>query len=708
MNNKPRFRPVSRTLSIVLALCMFFTPLPASTSAGDTGVNYARLLQYLLYFYDANMCGPDVSEASGMTWRGNCHVQDAEIDTPFGIMDLSGGFHDSGDHIKFGVPAALTAMTLGLSYHEFKDAFVQTGQDEHMEIILKRFAVYFKKCTVLKEDGSLEAYAYQVGDGRDHAFWGGPEAQCSSAYPRVAYFITPSHPGTDQLMAAAGALASSYTLFKDPEDLKYAKALYEAALSWPKFARGGARSALSGYSRSVPWGDANYADNFYQRYGDKAGAAGRWEDYGAIAAMWLYEGTGNAAYRDFADTLLGPAEGSEIGQDWFPFAWDSTFQMANFLRGNLSKMRADMYHVSDAALANPADFVFVLSWGSNMYNAGLQLMGLLHDVKATGPDAGRYSAWAKGQTGYIMGANKLNRCYVTGYADNSVKFTHHSGASGHTSPPAGSNRARAQLNLLVGALAGGPINASGDHNDYEDDYVGNEVSILYNAPFVGAVAGLYLKYGDSGMKPDLAIDSVKSSHIYPGGEPPAPLGSASSWAREGISGAIAKGFVPSDIQGSYQSIITRAEFCRMAVRWVEYAAGKEIDEVLAEKGLARDTNAFRDTDDPGILAAFALGITAGTGNNQFFPLGRLTRQQAAVMIMNTCRAVGFPGPDAAVSTEMPLPFYDIDTAANWARTGISFVQAHGIMSGMGNNNFSPNTGYTREQSIVAFNSIAFR
>jgi hypothetical protein len=410
-------------------------------------------------------------------------------------MDLSGGYHDAGDHIKFGVPAALTAMTLGLSYREFYDAFVSTGQDEHMRLILKRFAEYFKKCTVLKADGSLEAYAYQVADVRDHSYWGSPETQPASAYPRAAYFITPDNPGTDQLMAAAGALASSYALFKDPEDLKYAKALYEAALSWDKFARGGVQ--------------------FYQRYGSKGGANGRWEDYGAIAAMWLYDGTGDLAYRDFADTLLGPADGFELGQDWFPFAWDSTFQMANFMRGNLSKLRADMYHISDDALANPGNFVFVLQWGSNMYNAGLQFMGLLHDKKATGSDADRYSAWAKAQTDYIMGANRLNRCYVTGFSENSVRFTHHSGASGHTSPPTDSNRGRAQLNLLVGAVAGGPINVSGDHFDHEDDYVGNEVSLLYNAPFVGAVAGLYLKYGNSGMTPDVEIDSVKSSHIYP-------------------------------------------------------------------------------------------------------------------------------------------------------------------------------------------------
>jgi hypothetical protein len=668
-----------KAAALFLAVCMVFTLLPSSAPAADasnTGVNYARLLQYLLYFYDANMCGTDVSEASGMTWRGNCHTYDGAIDTPYGVMDLSGGYHDAGDHIKFNVPASLTAMTLALSYREFKDAFVRTGQDAHIELILKRFAEYFKKCTVLKADGTLEAYAYQVGDGRDHNYWGPPETQPASAYPRVAYFITKDHPGTDQLMAAAGALASSYALFKDPEDLKYAKILYEAALSWDKFARGGMQ--------------------FYGRYGDKGGANGRWEDFGSIAAMWLYDGTGDIAYRNFADTLLGPADGTDIGQDWFPFAWDSTFQMANYMRGNLAKMRADMYHVSDNALANPERFVFVLQWGSNMYNAGLQLMGLLHDKKATGADANRYSAWARGQTDYIMGANKLDRCYITGYAENSVRFTHHSGASGHTSAPNQGNRGREQLNLLVGAVSAGPINAAGDHNDYEDDYVGNEVSMLYNAPFVGAVAGLYLKYGSDSMKPDTEINSVKPSHIYKRD----PLSTASQWAKEGLTEALGKGFIPADIQDNYQSVITRAEFCRMAVKWVEHTTGKSMDVLLTEKGLSRFPNPFTDTANNDILAAYALGITAGTSPTTFSPDANFTREQAAVMIMNTLDAIGVDVNSAYAPT-----FADAETFSDWAIHGINFARANGIMSGTGDNNFSPKATYTREQSIVTFNNI---
>ena len=183
-------------------------------------------------------------------------------------------------------------------------------------------------------------------------------------------------------------------------------------------------------------------------------------------------------------------------------------------------------------------------------------------------------------------------------------------------------------------------------------------------------------------------------------EAPLVLDSASTWARDGITSAIGKGFVPAEIQSSYTNVITRAEFCRMAIKWVEYATGKNIDTVLSERGLSRNPNAFTDTNDPAILAAYALSITSGTGNNQFSPNGQFDRQQAAGMIMNTCRAIG-----ADVSNPPTSDFVDLDTAATWARDGINFVRANGIMQGTGNNSFSPSTPYTREQSIVTFDNI---
>jgi hypothetical protein len=181
---------------------------------------------------------------------------------------------------------------------------------------------------------------------------------------------------------------------------------------------------------------------------------------------------------------------------------------------------------------------------------------------------------------------------------------------------------------------------------------------------------------------------------------PDPLDSASTWAREGIVSALSKGFVPADLQCDYKSVITRAEFCRMAVKFVEYQAAMPIDDVLAEQNLSRDTNAFTDTGDPDILAAFALGITGGTGDNLFTPHGQFTREQAATMLRNTCRALG-----ADTEGSPPAGFLDMESASSWAVEGIDFCRAGGIMNGVGENKFDPQGLYTREQSILTFDNI---
>jgi hypothetical protein len=182
-----------------------------------------------------------------------------------------------------------------------------------------------------------------------------------------------------------------------------------------------------------------------------------------------------------------------------------------------------------------------------------------------------------------------------------------------------------------------------------------------------------------------------------------PLDTASTWARTSITEAVGKGFVPYDLQDSYTNVISRQEFCRLAVKWLEYATGNHINTVLTNNGLSRNPNAFTDTSDSDILAAYALGITSGVGNNRFNPYGNINREQAATMIMNTVRALG-----VNVSNPPRSGFSDISTASSWAQSGISFVHAYGIMQGTGNNNFSPSTLYTREQSIITFNNIKHR
>ncbi|MGN0647794.1 MAG: glycoside hydrolase family 9 protein, partial [Oscillospiraceae bacterium] len=170
--------------------------------AGDYD-NFAKALQYSLHFYDANMCGPEVDENSRFAWRADCHTYDAAVPlipmdmgadlkqrvgtnlsadfieqyydvlntgSEDGTVDVSGGYHDAGDHVKFGLPEAYAGTTVSWGYYEFRDAYVECEQQEHVETIIRYFCDYFMRCTFRDANGDVVAFCYQVGDGDvDHS-----------------------------------------------------------------------------------------------------------------------------------------------------------------------------------------------------------------------------------------------------------------------------------------------------------------------------------------------------------------------------------------------------------------------------------------------------------------------------------------------------------------------------------------------------------
>ena len=161
---------------------------PISEIVEDSGldIDYARALQYSMYFYDANMCGTEVDENTRLSWRGDCHTYDAHVPMQSmkddegnlrngtnlsdefmekykdvldpdgdGTIDVAGGMHDAGDHVEFGMPENYAAATLGWGYYEFRDSYVKLGQDDHIETLLRYFNDYLMKCTFRDKDGKV-------------------------------------------------------------------------------------------------------------------------------------------------------------------------------------------------------------------------------------------------------------------------------------------------------------------------------------------------------------------------------------------------------------------------------------------------------------------------------------------------------------------------------------------------------------------------
>lgn len=492
------------------------------TIAADVEINYAKALQYSQFMYDANMCGTGVDENSLYNWRGNCHVYDARLPLDStntnmsdsfiakyknvldpdgdGTVDVSGGFHDAGDHVKFGMPEAYSGSTLGWGFYEFREAYEATGQDEHAKTILRYFNDYFMRCTFLDESGKVVAFCYQVGDGDvDHAYWNAPEID---EMFRRGWFATEELPSTDCVTAAAASLAVNYLNFKDedPEyaekNLKYAKALFEFAEKTPD--KSCNADGPKGYYTSLKWQD------------DYCWAAA-WlflatEDYHYLDEVWKYydyyaPSCWTHCWNDvWAGTacLIGEIDDKyDKNSDEFENAYRAATNKSPYEEIDFWSQIAktvDNWMNGQTVIISPGGYAFLNQWGSARYNTATQLLALVYD-KHHGDKPSKYSEWAKSQMDYLMGKNPLNRCYIVGYSDISAKFPHHRAASGLSR----CEDPRPHKYVLYGALVGGP-DAQDQHIDRTDDYIYNEVTIDYNAAFVGACAGLYKYFGDESMK----------------------------------------------------------------------------------------------------------------------------------------------------------------------------------------------------------------
>ncbi len=531
-------KSIVRMLVLSLVINMgFVTPSQASTvltdevSAEET-YNYAKAFQLSMYFYDANKCGPGV-EGGELSWRGDCHLEDRHIPlTPVGsdgkgtnlsadfiktnkavldpdgdgFVDLSGGFHDAGDHVKFGMPQSYSGSTLGWGYYEFRDSYVKIGEQEHIEDILRWFNDYFIRSTFRDADGNVVAFAYQVGDGTtDHTYWGAPELQTTA---RPAWFATSETPASDQCAGAAASLAVNYLNFKD-SDPAYAKTCLDTAKALYDFAR---------LNRGL-----GFSGGFYNSSYD--------EDDLSWAAVWLNIATGEESYVE--DIVSVDAGGNYTGyikkiinttdstwQNIWVHCWDTVWggvfaklaPITNnpehwyFFRWNAeywSGVPHEDTNDNNFLAATHSGYRVINTWGSARYNTAAQLCALVYNKYKPNK---AFAEWAKGQMDYLLGDNPMNRCYEVGYAKNSAKNPHHRAAHGSLTnsmvDPA------TEKHVLWGALVGGP-DAEDYHKDEITDYVYNEVAIDYNAAFVGALAALYSIYGE-GQEPDPTVPEYQT------------------------------------------------------------------------------------------------------------------------------------------------------------------------------------------------------
>lgn len=442
--------------------------------------NYAEALQKSMFFYECQRSG-QLPADNRVSWRANSAMNDGSDVS----HDLTGGWYDAGDHVKFNFPMAFSATMLAWGAIDFPGGYNAAGQMKYLKSNLRFVNDYFIRCHTAPN----ELYGQVGNGGTDHAWWGAAEVMAMS---RPSYKIDQAHPGSDLAGETAAAMAAASIVFKT-DDPSYSATLLSHAIQL-----------------------YNFADNYRGKYSSAiTDAAGYYQSFSGYndelvwGAIWLYRATGDAAWLAKAESyyanLSSEPQSTTKSFKW-GLAWDDKSYGCYALLAKLTgkaQYKEDIERHLDywtdgyngqRITYTPGGLAFLDVWGALRYAINTSFLATYYKDAATTTAKGtKYYNFALRQMNYALGSNPRNRSYVCGFGTNPPVNPHHRTAHGCWSnnlngPPA------ATRHTLYGALVGGP----GNDDTYTDDrsnYVNNEVACDYNAGFSGLLSKLVEDYG---------------------------------------------------------------------------------------------------------------------------------------------------------------------------------------------------------------------
>ncbi len=426
--------------------------------------------------------------------------------------DLTGGWYDAGDHVKFGLPMAASATMLAWGIVEYRSAYVSTGQLNTALDQLKWVTDYFIKA----HPTANELYGQIGTGGADHAWWGPAEVMQMA---RPSFRVTTTCPGSDLAGETAAAMAAASMAFR-PTDPTYANTLLAHARQLYSFAD----TYRGKYSDCIT--DASAFYNSWSGFNDEL----------VWGAIWMYRATNEQAFLDKAQSYyanLSNQQQTTIKSYKWTHAWDDKSYGSYVLLAKLTG--ATQYHNDSQRWLNwwtvggtahgadgtrvnysPGGQAQLDQWGSLRYAANTAFAALVYSDAITDTVLkARYNDFAKRQIDYALGLNPQNRSYVVGFGTNPPRNPHHRTAHGSWTDQL--TFPTISRHMLYGALVGGPSSPN-DGASYTDDrgnFVNNEVATDYNAGFTGALARLAQEYGGAPLANFPQPEAVVGNEIFP-------------------------------------------------------------------------------------------------------------------------------------------------------------------------------------------------
>ena len=394
---------------------------------------YDQLTPLVLQYFDVQRCGPQTSEH-----RGPCHADDGiAVGGPRSgqRIDVSGGWHDAGDYLKFVETTSYVAAVILHAYDRhpahFSKRFPSVPGVLPLPLAYARVGLDW----LLKMHPSPNEFYYQVGSADDHDSWRLPEDDTRAVNkgwkPRPAQFGV----GANLAGRTAAALAAASRQFK-PYDPAYAARCLASART--AFALGLKNPKIE---TTLP---ADY-------YPEKT-----WHDDMEWGAVSLYDATGERSYLDQAvrfAKLAGPAETYSSVYDVHALAHSALYPHATaaFQKQLLAWLKSDADDVRDYAASNPYGLGVSYTWGTAEAAVGAA-MNCLAYARLSGNK--QYAETARRQRDFVLGCNPFGLSCLIGAGTRYPLFPHHQIAN--------------LKNIeLTGAIVGGPA----DLKTYQSQHI---------------------------------------------------------------------------------------------------------------------------------------------------------------------------------------------------------------------------------------------
>ncbi len=503
-----KFRPKPRKTNKILAgvLTLLIIVLTSVPTISQTTENYGEALQKSILFYEAQQAGK-LPEWNRVPWRDDSTLNDgADVG-----VDLSGGWLDAGDNVKFNYPMANGVTTLAWGGIEYYDAYEKSGQLSHLVQNLKWVTDYLLNAFANDKPGEYVLYGQVANGEQDHKWWGAAEV-VHYEMERPTYKIDTTCPGTELAGETSAAMASSSILFRQYGDTEYADLLVDKAEKLFDFAS----SYRGKYSDCL-----KAASPFYTSVNGN-------QDELVWGAIWLHKAK-QAQNSNYSGEYLAIAE-TEYQSMSKPFNYTYQFDDKSYAiyvllakeTGNIEyQQRTEAWldfwtigHQGEKVHYTPGGLAVLAKWGSLPLAANTSLLAFIYTdwlkTQGNASKAQLYFDFAVSQINYILGQNPAKRSYLIGYGKNYPRNPHHRTA--HGSWENSMKEPIDNRNLLIGALVGGPD----EQENWEDDrtdWIRNEVGIGYNAGFTGALAKMYAEFGGEPLE-EIVFPKSNEPEIY--------------------------------------------------------------------------------------------------------------------------------------------------------------------------------------------------